>query len=169
MIAWKASKRWCLSVPDVATAYAFAKHLSCTSLRSSSSFSSWQYSRLTSLPQASDSSSWAWHCTLIASCATLIASSMSDSCTSDISPSTIMMLSIVAATIISMSALSNSENVGLIINFPSTRATRTSEIGPLKGISETARAAEAAKPANASGISSPSAENNITFTYTSAW
>ena len=80
-----------------------------------------------------------------------------------------MMLSMVAATMMSISAFSNSAEVGLTMYFPSVRATRTSEIGPLKGISETAKAAEAAKPANASGKSSPSAENNIIFTYTSAW
>ena len=34
-------------------------------------------------------------------------------------------------------------------------ATRTSEIGPLKGISDTARAADAARPARASGMSTP--------------
>ncbi|EJW89238.1 hypothetical protein EVA_22653 [gut metagenome] len=38
----------------------------------------------------------------------------------------------------------------------------------MKGISDTERAAEAASPANASGISTPSAENKIIFTYTSA-
>ena len=42
------------------------------------------------------------------------------------------------------------------------------EISALKGIG-ILEAAEAAKPANASGKSSPSAENNIIFTYTSAW
>ena len=48
------------------------------------------------------------------------------------------------------------------------RATRTSEIGPLKGTSETASAAEAANPANASGISMPSAEKSVTVTKVSA-
>ena len=43
-------------------------------------------------------------------------------------------------------------------NFPSILATLTSEIGPLKGISETARAADAAKPAKQSGIMFVSAE-----------
>ena len=75
-----------------------------------------------------------------------------------------MILSRVAPTMISISAFSNSANVGLMTNLPSTRATRTSEIGPLKGMSETAKAAEAAKPAKASGISSPSAENKMIFT-----
>ncbi|OQA49550.1 MAG: hypothetical protein BWY47_00717 [Bacteroidetes bacterium ADurb.Bin302] len=78
------------------------------------------------------------------------------------------MLSIVAATMMSRSAFSNCSKVGLITNFPSIRATRTSEIGPLNGISLTAIAADAAKPANASGISSPSAEYIVTFTNVSA-
>ncbi len=69
-----------------------------------------------------------------------------------------MMLSIVAATIISISAPSSASNVGFTTNSPLIRATRTSEIGPLNGISDTARAADAARPANASGISVPSAE-----------
>ena len=68
----------------------------------------------------------------------------------------------------SISALSNSSNVGFTLNCPSMRATLTSEIGPLKGISETASAAEAAKPANASGISFPSDEKSITLTNVSA-
>ena len=58
----------------------------------------------------------------------------------------------------SMSARSRASNVGLITNCPSIRATRTSEIGPPNGMSETASAAEAAKPASASGMSTPSAE-----------
>ena len=49
-------------------------------------------------------------------------------------------------------------------NSPLIRATRTSEIGPSNGISLHARAALAAKPARASGISTPSAENKITLT-----
>jgi len=44
------------------------------------------------------------------------------------------------------------------------RATRTSEIGPPKGMSDTVSAAEAAKPAKASGISTPSAEYKMMFT-----
>ena len=38
------------------------------------------------------------------------------------------------------------------MNCPLIRPTRTSDIGPSKGISETAKQAEAAKPAKASGI-----------------
>ena len=79
-----------------------------------------------------------------------------------------MMLSIVAATMMSMSASSRALKVGLITYSPLIRATRTSEIGPLKGTSETARAAEAARPARASGMSSPSAEYKVTLTKVSA-
>ncbi len=69
---------------------------------------------------------------------------------------------------ISISASSRSLKVGFTLNLPFILATRTSEIGPLKGMSETAIAAEAASPANASGISTPSAENNMTLTIVSA-
>ncbi len=62
-----------------------------------------------------------------------------------------MIFSIVAATMISRSDCSSSDKDGLITSFPLIRATRTSDTGPLKGISDTANAAEAAKQANASG------------------
>ena len=52
---------------------------------------------------------------------------------------------------LSSEKLPGKKKVGLITNWPSIRATRTSEIGPPKGMSETANAAEAANPANASG------------------
>ena len=54
------------------------------------------------------------------------------------------------------------------VDAPSMRATRTSEIGPPKGMSETASADDAASPASASGISTPSDESRMTLTYTSA-
>ena len=63
-------------------------------------------------------------------------------------------LSIDAPTIRSMSAASNCSGLGFIINCPSRRATRTSEIGPSKGISDNDKQAEAARPARASGIQS---------------
>ena len=44
-----------------------------------------------------------------------------------------------------------SSTEGFAINFPSIFATRTSDTGPLNGISEIEIAAEAAKQANASG------------------
>ena len=68
----------------------------------------------------------------------------------------------------SMSAFSSCSKVGLMTNRPSMRATRTSEIGPPKGMSETANADDAASPASASGISMPSDESRMTLTYTSA-
>ena len=68
----------------------------------------------------------------------------------------------------SMSACLSCSKVGLIMYSPLMRDTRTSEIGPPKGISETARAADAARPAKASGISTPSAEKRMILTYTSA-
>ena len=69
----------------------------------------------------------------------------------------------------SMSASSICAKVGLMTYSPLMRATRTSEIGHSKGISEHANAHDAAKPARASGWSTPSAEKRITLTYTSAW
>ena len=75
-----------------------------------------------------------------------------------------MMLSYVAATMMSMSAFSICWKVGSMTYCPSMRATRTSEMGPPKGMSDTASAAEAASPANASGMSTPSAENSMMFT-----
>ena len=77
---------------------------------------------------------------------------MSASEISFISPSTIIMLSIEAATIKSISDSSNISAVGFRINSPLMRPTLTSEIGPPKGMSETANAAEAARAASVSGI-----------------
>ena len=59
---------------------------------------------------------------------------------------------IVPAITISISEIAISAIVGFKIYSPSTRPTRTSDIGPLNGISETAIAAEAAKPHKASGL-----------------
>ncbi len=64
------------------------------------------------------------------------------------------MLSIEAPTNRSISANFNCDADGLITHSLLILATRTSEIGPLKGISETANAAEAAKAASASGCAS---------------
>ena len=60
------------------------------------------------------------------------------------------------ATINSKEAFAKSTGLGLMTNFPSILATRTSEIGPLNGISDTAKAADAARPASASGSTSSS-------------
>ena len=59
---------------------------------------------------------------------------------------------IVPAITISISEIAISVIVGFKIYSPSTRPTRTSDIGPLNGISDTAIAAEAAKPHKASGL-----------------
>ena len=63
-----------------------------------------------------------------------------------------------AATINSKEAPANSLTLGFTLYSPLIFATRTSEIGPLNGISDTAKAAAAAKPTNASGNTSESAE-----------
>ena len=62
-----------------------------------------------------------------------------------------------------------SEKLGLMAYSPLRRTTRTSEIGPPNGMSDTASAADAASPASASGWMSLSAEMSVTVTYTSAW
>ena len=80
-----------------------------------------------------------------------------------------MMFSYVAPTIMSRSADSTCSNVGLTMNSPLTLATLTSDIGPWKGMSDTASAADAASPASASGIMSFSAEIRLIVTNTSAW
>ena len=115
------------------------------------------------------SSFWTRQCFLISSWANLMASSMSCSDTSFISPSTIMMFSSVAATISSRSESFIWEKVGLMTNSPLIRLTRTSETGPPNGRSEVARAAEAARPARASGWMSFSAEIRLMLTNTSRW
>ena len=56
-----------------------------------------------------------------------------------------------------------------MIYSPLIFATLTSEIGPLKGMSETAKAAAAANPTKASGLTSESAEIRLMFTCVSAW
>ena len=80
-----------------------------------------------------------------------MAPSITSSLTSFISPSTIIIFLAVAPTINSRSAFSKALKPGLMQYSPLILATLTSEIGPLKGISETARAAAAASPASASG------------------
>ena len=82
----------------------------------------------------------------------MIASTISASEISFISPSTIAIESLEAPIIISMSDNSNCALLGLMINLPSTLATRTSEINVENGRSDKAKAAEAANPAKASGI-----------------
>ena len=60
--------------------------------------------------------------------------------------------------IISISDESNCFLLGLMTNIPSTLPTRTSDIGYSNGISESWIAAEAARPASASGITSSSCD-----------
>ena len=74
------------------------------------------------------------------------------------------MLSIVPPTMMSRSTSGICEKVGLMQYSPLMRATRTSEIGPPKGMSDTASEAEAARPASASGWMSLSAEMRLTVT-----
>ena len=64
----------------------------------------------------------------------------------------------------SISAIFISSNVGLIENSPSILTILTPDTGPLNGISETAKHAEAAKHANASGIFSLSEDINCIIT-----
>ena len=136
----------------------------------SSSWVSWQYS-LFGLDLAIFFArfNWASHWILIASWAVLIASIISLSETSFISPSTIATLSADAPTIISISADSRSSDEGLITYLLSIRATLTSEIGPLNGMSDIAIADEAANAANASGFTFSSWELSEIIICTSAW
>ena len=69
-------------------------------------------------------------------------------------------LSADAPITISMSASSSCAEDGFTINLPFTRPTLTSEIGPLNGISEIAKAADAPNPANPSGDTLTSCEIN---------
>ena len=105
----------------------------------------------------------------MASCATFIASIISASETSFISPSTIATLSADAPTIKSISASSICSGEGFTINSPFNRITLTSDIGPLNGISEIAIAVEAASAAKLSGETSGSWEFNDIIICTSAW
>ena len=67
------------------------------------------------------------------------------------------ILSYDAPTIRLRVAFSICSGVGLTIYFPSDFTTLTSAIGPLKGMSETVNAADAARAARASGKTSLSA------------
>ena len=72
----------------------------------------------------------------MASCANLMASVISSSDISSISPSTIITESAEAPIIISISDSSSCALVGLIMNSPLIRPTLTSEIAHSKGKSE---------------------------------
>ena len=73
---------------------------------------------------------------LIALCPNINASNITSSGTCLALDSTILIASLVPATVNSSSLTSNSSGVGLIINLPSTRPTLTPAIGPLNGILE---------------------------------
>ena len=85
-----------------------------------------------------------------------MASIISSSEISSISPSTIITESAEAPIIISMSDSSNCALVGFITNSPLMRPTLASEIAHSKGKSDSWIAADAASPAIASGITSSS-------------
>ena len=76
-------------------------------------------------------------------CANRSASMTTSSCSSFISPSTIMIASLLAATMMSMSLFSRSANVGFATNSPSMRPTRTPASGPAHTRSEMCSAADA--------------------------
>ena len=82
----------------------------------------------------------------------MIASAISSSEISLNSPSTITTESSEAPTIISISDSANLLLEGFITKSPSILPTLTSEIGPSNGISDNDKAAEAANPTRASGI-----------------
>lgn len=88
----------------------------------------------------------------MASCAAFRAPIRSCSETSSISPSTIMMLSFVAPTMMSMSAFFICSNVGSTTYSPLMRATRTSLMGHSIGMSEQAIVAEACKSGESVGL-----------------
>ena len=75
-----------------------------------------------------------------------------------------MMLSIVAATTKSMSAFSRSSFFGLMIQLPLFLTILVSETGPLNGMSETDKAADAARHASASGVESSPRDMSVTNT-----
>ena len=125
------------------------------------------YSRFAVTPTFSRRSCCSFTCSLMAACPVSIAFSRPASSHSLPSPSTIIMLVAVAATIILMSASANSVRVGFTLYAPLMRATRTSEITSWIGMSDTASAADAARQASASGITSSSEEISDTSTCTS--
>ena len=100
-------------------------------------------------------------------CATLSASSISASETSSEPPSTITIESAEPLTTRSMVENSSCWKVGLRIQLPSTRPTRTPASGPLNGIGERLSAVEAATMPSTSASFSWSAESTVTKTCTS--
>ena len=93
-----------------------------------------------------------------------IASSIFSSLSS-LAPASIITVSLSFPTITRSSSLvSSSVNVGLTINLPSTRPTRTAPIGPAKGISDMESAQDAPFKASMSESFSASVESTIATT-----
>ena len=87
----------------------------------------------------------------MALCPNINASSITSSDTCLALDSTILIASLVPATVNSNSDFSNSSGVGLMMNFPSTLPTFTPAIGPLNGIFEMDTAKDEANIAVNSG------------------
>ena len=95
------------------------------------------------------------------------AATITSSGTSSAPASTIRMASRVPAMRRSRSDLSISAKVGLAMNWPSTRPTRTAATGPFQGMSEIIMAADAALMARMSNGFSASAESEYMMICTS--
>ena len=78
--------------------------------------------------------------------------------------STIMMASLVPATVRCRSIFSRSATVGLSTSSPSTRPTTTEPVGPAQGISDTHRAMEEPSIAGISGEQSLSSDRTVATT-----
>jgi hypothetical protein len=100
-------------------------------------------------------------------CATLSASSISDSETSSEPPSTMTIESAEPLTTRSMVENSSCWKVGLRIQLPSTRPTRTAAKGPFHGTEERLSAVDAATTPSVSASFSWSADSTVTNTCTS--
>ncbi len=112
-------------------------------------------------------SSWKAAILLISSWPKKIASRITSSGTSLAPASTMMMASLVPATIRSKSLSLLCSEVGLITKWPSTRPTCTAATGPANGISERERATDAPiKPVVSEGQSG-STDNTVTTTWIS--
>jgi hypothetical protein len=97
----------------------------------------------------------------------LSASSISASDTSRAPPSTITIESALPLTVTSTVENSSCWKVGLRIQLPSTRPTRTAASGPFHGTGETLSATEAATTPRTSASFSWSADSTVTKTWTS--
>ena len=106
---------------------------------------------------------------LISSCPKKIASSITSSVTSSAPASTIMIASLVPATVRLMSDCSLCSSVGLMMNLPSTLPTLTAAIGPSHGMSDVAIATDAPTIAMISVSQSRSTDITVATTTTSLW